>query len=885
MADQFLSQLRLRALPPAVPPGLVRRAHLGELLTLGAARPVTLVSAGPGSGKTLSVSSWLGGNGFHGAAWLTVESTDNDLATFWADVLGAMTVSGALPADSTLRDLVPASAFGPAQALQVRAGLAELPEPVLLVLDDFHEITDSAVLDSLNQLIDHQPPNLRLVLITRADPALRLHRVRVGGGLAEIRSSDLAFSEAEAAELFDRSDLDLTREQVRVLFGRTQGWPAGLRLAAMSLASSELADGIARFTGTQKSVAEYFIGEVLDRLPDADRDFLLRTSVSDRLSPPLATELSGRTDSQQILEGLVAANAFVVSIGGRQGWFRYHPLFRDLLQYRLSLEHPGIARDLHRTAAAWFNQQGEPIPALRHATSAQDWDEVGRLLTSTALPLILTPAGPALAAALGPAAARAIHDPTMSTLLAAGVCHYHRHEFAAMAQDIAAAAEFLPGTADELRIPAEILIAISMTVFDRTRGSGTLAESAARLLTLLDAAPRRLLPAAPHYRVIGLNNRGAGRLWAGDLVGARDDLVAARSQARDLGMGLALVSAQAYLAVLQVMSGQFRLAHDEARAALDVVDRRGWGSEPQSLGLYVALGMTFLAWDRLDEAADIITTGLAASSSSSDTGCRLAMGITAVGIAAARGDASAARSAAARLAAELEQVDDRPDLLGRWCAVAQAQARLVGDDAVGALRCVTAPAADDLGYIAALERVSLAKAHLMLRRPELLDEVLAPLTDAGPAYPAPAVEARVLLAVAADRRHRDSAALAAMGEAVELAEAQGLRRPFLDAGPAVTALIVRHRHVTSRSMEFTQHLLPAAGPADNASASLLPERLTERELIVLRYLPTMFKAAEIAKDLFVTVNTVKSHQRAIYRKLDVSTRRAAVDRARELHLI
>jgi LuxR family maltose regulon positive regulatory protein len=882
-----MSQLRLRASPPAVPPGLVRRPQLHARLSRGATGPVTLLSAGPGSGKTLTVASWLSDDGFGGvAAWLTVDDTDNDLATFWADVLGALTVAEVLPVDSVLRDLVPAAAFGPSQALRVRAGLAELPVPVVLVLDDFQEITAASVLESLDRLIERQPPNLRLMLLTRSDPALRLHRVRVAGGLTEIRSPDLAFTEPEAAELFDRNDLTLTGEQVRVLLGRTQGWPAGLQLAAMSLASTDPVVGIAQFTGTHRSVAEYLVGEVLDRLPPPDRDFLLKTSVAGRLTSALATVLTGRPDSRLILERLVAANAFVVGLGGPDTWFRYHPLLRELLQYRLVLEQPGITRDLHLRAAEWFTGQGEPIPALRHATLADDWDGVGRLLTSTALPLILTPAGPTLAAVLEPAALRAIQQPSLSTLLAAGVCHYHRHNYDAMLRDANAATQFLSGAAEDLRIPAEILIAIMTMVFDRTKGTGALVGSSTGLLSLLDRAPRRLIPAAPHYRTIGLNNLGVGQLWAGDLVGAHTSLTAALAHSRELGMGLAEISARAHLSVMQVIRGHLGPADDQARSAKLVVDRRGWAAEPQALGLYVALGMTLLACDRLNDAADIVVAGLAASSTGSDTGCRLALGMTAVGIAVARGDAAAARSAAARLSVELEQDRDRPNLLARWCAVAQAQAWLISGDPKAALGCVRAPTDDDPGFPAALERVTLAKAHLALGRPDVLTKLLGPVIEGDPPYLAPAVEAHVLLAVVAHEQHRDSAALAAITEAIDLAQPQGLRRPFLDAGPAAATLITRHRHVTSRQLDFTEHLLPAATSAAGPPSVLLAtEQLTERELIVLRYLPTMLKAAEIAKDLFVTVNTVKSHQRAIYRKLDVTTRRAAVERARDLSLL
>jgi LuxR family maltose regulon positive regulatory protein len=350
-------------------------------------------------------------------------------------------------------------------------------------------------------------------------------------------------------------------------------------------------------------------------------------------------------------------------------------------------------------------------------------------------------------------------------------------------------------------------------------------------------------------------------------------------------MGLAEISAQAHRSIFQVILGQLRTAHDEAGGALQLVERRGWGGEPQALGLYVALGMTLLAWYRLDAAADMVAAGLAVSSSGSDTSCRLALGIAAVGIAAARADAAGARSAAAGLSWELAKVADRPDLLTRWCAVAQAQARLTAGDPDAAVGCIRAPSGDDNGFAAAMERVALARAQLALRRPELLTEILAPLLTAGMPYLLPAVEARVLLALAADRLRRDSAALAAITDAITLAEPEGIRRPFLDAGPAAAALIGRHRHVVATQLDFTAELLPTAEPALSPVGMPTLEHLTERELIVLRYLPTMLKAAEIAKVLFVTVNTVKSHQRAIYRKLDATTRRGAVDRARELNLL
>lgn len=295
--------------------------------------------------------------------------------------------------------------------------------------------------------------------------------------------------------------------------------------------------------------------------------------------------------------------------------------------------------------------------------------------------------------------------------------------------------------------------------------------------------------------------------------------------------------------------------------------------------------MTMLAWDRLDQAADVIDTGLAASSGGSETSCRLAMGITAVGIAAARGAAAAARSAAIQLGAELEQVSDRPDLLARWCAVAQAQARLPASPTLRSAalrpRPKTTPATPPGWNESRWQRpISRSAGRSWWRSCSRRC-----WNRASRSWPWPS-RLRFCSRWAADRQHRDSAALAAITAAIDLAQHEGLVRPILDAGPTAAALIRRHRNVTSHHLEFTEHLLPVATKAiGKPSVLLVSEQLTERELIVLRYLPTMLKAAEIAADLFVSVNTVKSHHRSIYRKFAVTSRRAAVDRARDLNLL
>ncbi|HEY4991420.1 MAG TPA: LuxR C-terminal-related transcriptional regulator [Nakamurella sp.] len=884
--DQFVGLLRLRASPPAVPAAFVRRPRLENRLTDAVAHPVTLVSAGPGYGKTLTLASWIRLGSAPGVvAWLTLDETDNDLQAFWSDVLGALTIGGALPSDSALREVVPAAGFGAREAHRVRAGLAELPALVTLVLDDFQHVGDRRVLESFGQLLEHQPPELRVVLAARADPALRLNRLRVSGELTDIRADDLAFTATEAAELLDRSGIQLSAHPLGLLLDRIQGWAAGLRMAVMCRDPAGIDGGFSRFTGSERLVAEYLIEEVIDQLPEHERQFLLATSVADRLSAGLADAVTGHGDAQLILERLVARNALIVGLAGQNTWFTVHPLLRELLRHRLALEQPGTVTELHLRASRWFAAQGEPITAIRHASAAQHWDEVGRLLTGLALPQLLTTSGPALVSALGPAAARARVDPTASTLLAVAVCHFQRHDYEPMVRAANAAAELLADVPEGDRPAADVLIALVRLAHSRTRNPATTPQSAARLLDLLDRVPRRQLPAIEQYRVLAATNAAVGQLWTGDLDEAEAQLHTVDAQCRLLGLGLTLLSVQAHLALLDVIHGRLPDAYRRASAAREIAEQRGWTSEPQALGLYAALAMTNLEWNQLDAAKREVDSGLTVSDSGSDPACQLVLAMTAVGIAVARHDHTATRAAADSLDAIEEQAGELPPLLARWCAVAHADAHLIAGEPGAAIDRL-GHAREPSGFADALERVVRAKAHLLLDQPEAALDLLDPVAATAMPYRGAVVESKILAAVAADRLHRDTAAMAAITEAVDLAQSVSMVRAFLAAGPRVAALIARHRHIVARHLEFTRELTPAVTNHEPIDTGPPPvDALTERELAVLTYLPTMFKAPEIAADLFVSVNTVKTHQRSIYRKLGVTTRRDAVDRARAMRLL
>ena len=889
MDGRISMQLRLRASPPVLPQAAVRRPRLEELLDRSTSLPVTLVCAGPGSGKTAAVSSWLANRTARGpVAWLCLDRTDNDLRTFWSDVLAALIVGG-IALGPSLRDLVPASAFGATQGLRVRTGLAELSEPVLLVLDDVHLVTDAAVLESLDRLLDYPSSTLRLILITRTDPGLRLHRLRMNSTLADIRFAELAFTESESAEVLSRSGLALSGRQVHSLHLRTEGWPAGVRLAAMSLDPADVDAAIARFSGTDRPVAEYLVGEVLQSLSMPERDFMLRTSVVERINASLAAVLTNRADGEAVLERLAASNALVVALGGDRGWFGYHPLFRELLLHRLALEQPALAEEGHLRAAGWFAAHDEPITAIRHASTAQAWEEVGHLVLRVGVALVVSADAAALASALRPAAARAAMHPSWSTLVAAATCHFRDGDYDSMRQDLVDLLEFAAALDGDVRCAVDVFASLSMIAYWRARGSAAeLIAASSAASQLLDDAPRRLVPAARQLRVIADNNLAVGLLWKGDLQDAGRRFVLAEAQAREFSLALTVLNAQTHLALLDALHGRMRRAQERVVAALEVIDRRGWNSEGQVLCAYLTGGLTHLAWHQLDPAATQIDRGLAESAGGLDLAARLALGIVSVSVNLARAEVHAVTAAARQLAAEREPVRDPSSLLWRMCLVAQARAYLAEGEPQAAIDYLDLdPEGSDIGYADAAERVTTATAELRLDRPDRALEMVQPLLHQPPEFLVQAVEGHVLAAVATERLRRGSPALELFGRAVELAQPEGLTEAFLVAGPSVAGLLARHQQVVGRHRVFTTQISAALAP-EEATVPLQPndfEHLTERELVVLRYLPTMLKAAEIASDLYVSVNTVKQHNKSIYRKLGAATRRDAVDRARALNLL
>src|SRR5215470_15687113 len=357
--------------------GVVSRPRL--LGRLGAAR-VSVVSAPAGSGKTVLLRSWIGWAGVAGsAAWVPAGRGERDPQRFWLSALAALRQTAA--GSALVRELTAAPDLdGWVITERLLADLAPLDDRVWLVVDDVHELGPDA-LRQLELLILRAPPGLRFVLAARHDVRLGLHRLRLEGELAEIRTDDLRFSLAEAAELFAAAGVELPAATVAVLHERTEGWAAGLRLAALSLAGHPDPGRFAgEFSGTERTVAEYLLAEVLDRQPEPVRRLLLRTSILERVNGELARLLTGDDGAERVLQDLERANAFVVSLDASRTWFRYHQMFADLLQLELRRAAPGEVTGLHRAAADWFAGHGFGAEAVRHAQAAGDWELAARLL-------------------------------------------------------------------------------------------------------------------------------------------------------------------------------------------------------------------------------------------------------------------------------------------------------------------------------------------------------------------------------------------------------------------------------------------------------------------------------------------------------------------------
>ena len=896
---------------PGPRPGFVPRSRLTQRLDEGLGRGVVLVCAPAGSGKTVLVADWARRGG-RPVAWLSLDTGDNDPARFWRHALAALDgvcpglderVGPLLgpPAPPTFEPLVSAVI----NELAARPGDGEM----VLVLDDYHVVGSQPVHASVGFLLEHLPPGLHPVLSSRTDPPLALPRWRARGRLTELRDAELRFTVSEAAVMLRETlSADLPDAAVTALAARTEGWAAGLQLAALSLRGQPDVTGfVAAFSGSHRYVLDYLAEEVLERQGEQVRDFLLKTSVLERLSGELCDAVTGRTGSQALLEQVERAGLFLVPLDEVRGWWRYHHLFADLLRARLMEEQPAQAAQLHHNAAAWYQEHGLADDAIRHAIAAGEmvwgarmierhFDEVfflrGEAATIqrwlAALPDHVVRTRPRLLLAQAQLANAAGHLDAVGPLIDAA-------ERAA----VGAADEPFEPTAGQsasllVNVPAHIALDRSYVAQFRGDAEAT-AVYASRALAELREGESAL-------RSIAQGLLAVAEWLPGRLADAERAFAASLAGWQAAGQPTVTAWGSYQLSQVQRARGRLDAVARTSQRSLEITAAPGRPSPLAAGPAYVALGEVAYERNDLDAALRHVTEGIRL--------CRqfvyippMASGLaTLAWIRQVAGDEAGALDA---LGEAMRAAPGPPGPLNlvpvRW-----ARLLLVQGDLTGAARWTEEhglTAGDEPEYPREPAHLVLARVLLAQERPGEALGLLDRLHAAAVAQDrmGSIIEASALRALALAAGGEETAGVAALAQALTLAFPQGYVRAFADEGRPMAALLGRliaaqrsGRAATEVPFGYLVRLHRAlnAGqgrpdPQRGTAAEVpgLVEPVTSRELEVLGLLAAGRSNQAIAAELVVTVNTVKKHVSHILDKLGATNRTEAVTRARELGLI
>ena len=900
---------------PGQQPGFVARPRLAEALDEGLARGLILVCAPAGSGKTALLADWAR-RGDRPVAWLSLDDGDNDPARFWRHAVAALDRARPGIAErvgALLGPPAPASFAGLVTALINELAAAPGDGEVLLVLDDYHLIDAQQVHEPLVFLLEHLPPGVHLVLASRSDPPLPLARLRARGQLLELRAADLRFSSHEAAVLLREAagpELSLTDAAVAALVARTEGWVAGLQLAGLSLGGQpDVAAFVASFSGSHRYVLDYLAEEVLDLQPNEVREFLLETSILDRLSAALCDAVTGRTDSQRMLERVERANLFLVPLDEVRGWWRYHQLFADLLRARLHLERPERVTALHCRAAAWCQDHQLADDAVRHALAGGDSATAVRLVEQHVDGLILRSEGATLARWLAELPTELVSSRPRLCLA---------QTFVAVANSDLAAAEppldgaeraFSPaldgpfepsvGKAASLLTNVPAAIALERAALAHLRGDaeGT-AVFASQALAMVGEG-EWMLDSILHWHL-------AMAEWLrGRLLQAEHAFESSIAQWRRVGEPTLAAWGSHHLGQVQRAQARQGAALDTYQQTLEITTPRGQSALPASGLPHVGMAEVAYQRDELDAALAHVMEGIAR--------CRqfaysqaLAMGLaTLAWIRQAKGDQAGARD----VIGEAEQIAPSSVVTSLLNPVPAQRVRLLlaQGEVTAAARWMEERGLgpdDEPGYPREPEYLVLARVLLAQDRPAPALALLGRLHTAAAAQnrAGSIIEIQALQALALAAAGDDNAAVNTLAQALMLGCPQGYVRVFADEGAPMSALLGRlvaaqkADHAAARAVPFgcLARLLrafgepPTAADARRDAAAAVPglvEQLTARELEILALLAAGTPNPRIAEQLVVSLDTVKKHVSHVLGKLGAANRTEAVTRARQLGLI
>ncbi|HEV2933983.1 MAG TPA: LuxR C-terminal-related transcriptional regulator [Streptosporangiaceae bacterium] len=865
---------------------------------LAEAERVVQISAPAGSGKTVLMRSWIAEAGLaRHAAWVPVDGEERDPQAFWISVADAL--RGTAAGSALVRPLTAAPGLdGWAVVECLLKDLAPLEDRLWLVIDDAHLLGPGEVLPQLELLVLRAPPELRFVLATRHDLRLGLHRLRLEGELTEIRAADLRFSLAEARALFGATGVELPADALARLHGRTEGWAAGLRLAALSLAGHPDPEQFAaEFSGTDRTVAEFLLAEVLDRQSEEVRLLLLRTSVLDRVSGPLADVLTGSSGGERILQDLEQAGAFVVSLDAGRSWFRYHQLFADLLQLELRRTEPHERAALHRAAAAWLAEHGHPVEAVRQAQAAEDWGMAARLLSDHWLDLFLSGRRATLVELLARFPCRAVAaSPELTAVRVAGDLTGGSLQDAGRHLTVATGA--LASVPADRRGRLQVLLSVlRLFLARRLNDFPVVVEEAQRLLALMKTAEAAQLGLGEDLRAATFISLGIAEIWALQFEDAERHLEQGVDLARQIGRPYLELYGLAHGAHWMLLFRPDASQAERSRQAIELAERHGWGEESLAGMAHAQLGIVMLYQGRLAEAEPWLERAERTLRAEVEPAAGMSLRYARAVLELARGrypEALAAFRRAEKLAATL--VKPHTFVTAMRSRMLQTLVRL-GQ---------TGRAEQALAELGEHERASaemrtaVAALRLASDDPRAAADALAPVLDGSLSgvRRVPMVTALLLEARARDALGDQAAAGRVLERALDITESNGIVLPFLlDPAPALlerhrryrTAHSSAHPALISRILNLLQRPTSTVPPPGSqalwARSRGLDEQLTDSETRVLRYLPTHLTAHEIANELFLSINTVSTHTRHLYAKLGVHSRHEAVDRARALGLV
>ncbi len=855
--------------PPAAPRSLVSRSRLVQAFTDNP-KPITLVCGPAGSGKTMLLTSWLAASDDLPVAWLDLDRHDDDALLLWNALLAALRTSGAFAEDDRIHAMTPPGDGDDGGFLaELMEAVERLEQPLWLVLDDVHELTDPDALESLDLMLRRLPTSLRVVLSSRTDPPLALQRLRLAGALREIRIDDLAFTRDEAAELLERHSVTIEAPIADQLLRRTEGWAAGLQIAALALADDPDPQGfMQRFNGTQHSVADYLVEEILGRVTVDTRRFLLETSTCTRVALDLAEHLTGRHDTGRVLDRLVRENVLTVLVGEREPVYRYHELLRSYLQAEFRrVDRPEYAR-LHRASARWYDDREDGAHALEHASLAKDGDLTLDLLRRHGIGMLLDGRGAELQERLDTLDPLWRNEPVPSLLRVA--VFLDRLGLTPSDPSVLPTAPTISTQADPWVVALHAIVGLN-----RARLHGT--PSAALEHALTTAAGQT---GDEDLDLLALQHLGTSRVWSGDYRTAADDLERAVALALAGGRDAIAVSCLSVLAGAASGLSDFTRMSDAADQALHIAVPRGWNRSPITANAHVSRAAC--SYLRADPEDSLEHAKLAVDALGSHIDAPIELGARCIQAFADVELGGDAFDALCSIRAAWDDVADReigPALHAFAIPMEIRLCLMIGQVVWADEAAARQPRGfNELGEAALFAALLLsgkgrAEAARLAIAPILRGEVpcQVSLTE---------VSAWLLEAEYTAVLQRGPDAFDALVTALRKAQPHELLRPFVDAGEPIRQLLLANVGRFGRSEDFVARILDL-----NVARGQPMTPLTNTEASLLQDLPSLRTIGEIAQARHVSVNTVKTHLRAIYAKLGADSRRGAVREARRRGLL